>query len=196
MTHELKNVLATINENAGLLGDYSAKAGHGMPLDPEKIKTLAARITRQVKRGDELLKSMNRFSHSVDAPRASVNLNEALELLSSLAARFAAMRGITLEVSASELPVQIMTSPFLLLNALFFCLELAMEAIGSGRTIRMKPEKTESGIQIQFSPLADLCRISIEERLQERVAQLRTFLEADFVADSENEIVNLRFSNR
>ena len=35
VSHELKNVLAVMNEQAGLLGDLACMAARGMPLDPE-----------------------------------------------------------------------------------------------------------------------------------------------------------------
>jgi len=38
ISHELKNVLAIINENAGLLEDLCAMAEKGRPVDPVRIK--------------------------------------------------------------------------------------------------------------------------------------------------------------
>ena len=34
VTHEIKNALATINENAGLMTDYIEMAARGRPLEP------------------------------------------------------------------------------------------------------------------------------------------------------------------
>ena len=76
VTHDVKNSLATINENAGLLTDYAAMAARGKPLDPERVNALAVRIMDQVKRADALLKNMNRFAHSVDDSLKKVDLNE------------------------------------------------------------------------------------------------------------------------
>jgi hypothetical protein len=38
ISHEIKNVMAIINESAGLLEDYSLMAEKGMPIDPERLK--------------------------------------------------------------------------------------------------------------------------------------------------------------
>ncbi len=54
VTHDIKNSLATINENAGLLTDHATMAARGRPLDPEKVNVLAMRIMDQVKRADGL----------------------------------------------------------------------------------------------------------------------------------------------
>jgi hypothetical protein len=154
VTHDVKNSLATINENAGLLTDYAAMAARGKPLDPERINALAVRIMGQVKRADGLLKNMNRFAHSVDDSLKKVDLNEILQLLAALSVRFAAMCGTTLAVRPSSDPVEIETSPFGLLNALFLCLEFAMAA-GRGHSIDLRPEKTATGACVHFGPLPD-----------------------------------------
>ena len=38
--HEIKNALAVINENAGLLEDLVAMVPKGIPLDPERLAAL------------------------------------------------------------------------------------------------------------------------------------------------------------
>ena len=50
-THEINNVLAIINEYAGLLGDLAAGAEAGRPLDPARLTKTAGSILRQIKRG-------------------------------------------------------------------------------------------------------------------------------------------------
>ena len=47
VTHEMRNVLSIVGENAGLLDDQLALAESGKALDYEKLKKLSARITRQ-----------------------------------------------------------------------------------------------------------------------------------------------------
>jgi len=37
LSHEIKNALAIINEDAGLLNDFAALADQGRPLDPERV---------------------------------------------------------------------------------------------------------------------------------------------------------------
>ncbi|MFZ0610878.1 MAG: hypothetical protein WAM73_01425 [Desulfobacterales bacterium] len=153
VTHDIKNSLATINENAGLMTDLAAMAARGKPLDPERVNALALRIMDQVKRADGMLKSMNRFAHSVDDDVRKVDLNETLRLLADLSVRQAAMCGTILDVRPSAKPVEVETSPFGLLNALFACLEVAMTAAGRGSSIDLRPEKTDVGACVHFGPL-------------------------------------------
>ena len=64
VSHELKNALAIINENAGLLEDLSFMAEKGLPLEPAKLKSLAASIGKQIQRADGIIRNMNHFAHS------------------------------------------------------------------------------------------------------------------------------------
>ena len=44
VAHEIKNVLAIVNENAGLLEDFTVMADRGKPIDPARLKTMAATV--------------------------------------------------------------------------------------------------------------------------------------------------------
>ncbi len=66
ISHEIKNVLAIINENAGLLEDFSLMADRGVPIDPGRLKTMAEKVKRQISRADGIIKNMNRLAHSID----------------------------------------------------------------------------------------------------------------------------------
>ena len=62
ISHEIKNVLAIINENAGLLEDFTLMAEKGRPIDMERFKTVAGKIRGQVGRADGIVKNFNRFN--------------------------------------------------------------------------------------------------------------------------------------
>ncbi|MDD2464362.1 MAG: hypothetical protein PHI97_10225 [Desulfobulbus sp.] len=102
VSHDLKNVLAIVNESAGLLDDLALRAAKGVEIPPDKLNTATARILRQVKRGDAVLKNLNRFAHSADVPLAQVNVGEMLSLMVDLAGRQVAMKELTFAVIPSE----------------------------------------------------------------------------------------------
>ena len=95
ISHELKNVLAIINENAGLLEDFCIMADRGIAFNPERLKRMSTAVKNQISRGDIILKNMNRFAHTIDKTFAPVALNEVVELLLAVTGRLAAMRGVT-----------------------------------------------------------------------------------------------------
>jgi signal transduction histidine kinase len=156
ISHELKNVLAIINENAGLLEDLTVMAEKGMPIDPERLKTQASRIMKQIRRGDEIIKGMNRFAHSVDEPLRQVDLHDTSALVCALSGRFASMRGVTLDLEPPSIQISIVTNLFFLQNLLWLCLDFAMASTGAGKKATLKAEKMGTGAKIRFSRLQEM----------------------------------------
>lgn len=155
LSHDIKNVLAVINENAGLLEDLCLMAAKGRPIDPSRLKRLAGDIQEQVRRGDRIVTGMNRLAHSPDEASAEVDLAEVLELLTALAVRLTAARGVQVQVNRPA-AVRITTSPFRLLNLLWLCLDGAMAAAGPGRRIELAAEASADGARIRFCGLEGL----------------------------------------
>jgi light-regulated signal transduction histidine kinase (bacteriophytochrome) len=92
VSHDLKNVLAIINESAGLLDDLALRASKGVEIPADRLGVTTARILKQVKRGDTILKNLNRFAHTTDAPILQSNASETVTLMVDLAGRQAAMK--------------------------------------------------------------------------------------------------------
>ena len=153
ISHEIKNVLAIINENAGLLEDFALMAEKGMPLDPARLEKVAGGLMKQVQRADGIVRNMNKFAHSVDEMLKSVDLQELLCVVVRLALRFADMRRVGLDLRPAASPVALATSPFLLENLVWCCLDFAMDQAGSGGTVVLRPEKTDDGALVVFSGL-------------------------------------------
>ncbi len=85
ISHDIKNVVATISETAGLLDDLLAMQAAGKEVDPERFSKLGARILQQVERGNALLANMNVLAHSTDEPTATTDLNRTLAVMAGLA---------------------------------------------------------------------------------------------------------------
>lgn len=97
VTHDLKNTLAIINENAGLLDDLALMAEDaGVPT--ERVQKAAAKVTQQVTRSNTIIKNLNRFAHSGDTPVARAEIGDILQLMADLTTRKAAMRNLTVTV--------------------------------------------------------------------------------------------------
>jgi signal transduction histidine kinase len=156
ISHELKNVLAIINENAGLLEDLCVMAERGKPVDPGRIKTVAGKVIKQVHRGDEIIRRLNKYAHSVDELDCDVDANDILALVSGLSERIALMRGISLEPDQMPNPVIINTNPFLLETLVWLFLDFAMDAAGEGKTVSITAEKQHANVIVRFSRLQGL----------------------------------------
>jgi C4-dicarboxylate-specific signal transduction histidine kinase len=153
ISHELKNALAIIKENSGLLTDYIHMAGKGTAVEPERFEKIARRIDAQTQRADAIIKNLNQFAHSVDAPSKSLDLNEIIGLLVALHNRPAAMRQVALESRPAESAVMVTTNPFLLLNILGLVLSHALHAVPAGGTMPLAVGLAQSKAEIRFEDL-------------------------------------------
>lgn len=189
ISHEIKNVLTIINENAGLLEDFTILLEKGTPIDRERLKTLAKKIMKQIRRADGVVINMNRFAHSVDESKKSVDLVKILEFVVALSGRFASMRGVTLELLFLENPVMITTTPFFLENLIWLCLDFAMDATGEGKTVGLMAEKTENGARIRLTKLKGLIEATTDTFPGDREKALLEVLKAELTADIETEEV-------
>ncbi|MBW1670351.1 MAG: HAMP domain-containing histidine kinase [Deltaproteobacteria bacterium] len=185
ISHEMKNVLAVVNENAGLLQDFIYMNERGTPIDPEQLKGVSQMIKKQVQRADGIMKNMNKFAHSTDQLIKTESVNNILDIVTSLAIRFASMREITLEKIPSDEQIEIETNPFLLENLIWLCIDLAMDAVGPERTVRLLAKKIDNGVQIIFSQLGSMPVMSPETFPGKRMEALLSALQGDITVDSQ-----------
>jgi hypothetical protein len=154
--HEIKNALAIINENAGLLSDLVAMAKQGSPLSLERLQRLAETVTQQVARADEIAKSTNRFAHSIYKAHGPADLGRSLVLVKTMAMRFATKRHIDIEVMPIAATITLRVEPFRLMHLLWLCLQCAMEATNAEKTIQISTEKARNETIVRYGPLSHL----------------------------------------
>lgn len=152
VSHEIKNVFAVINENAGLLEDLMLLAAKGRPLDGGRLRDIVGTVIAQIRRGDGIVKSLNTFSHTVDDVSKTVDLGETLRLVATLFSRHASMKGVTVEV-AIDGAVSVTTSPFALQNLIWLCLEFCLKAVSSRKRVDLRAKSTEEGALIRITGL-------------------------------------------
>jgi C4-dicarboxylate-specific signal transduction histidine kinase len=160
ISHEIKNVLAIINENAGLLEDLALMAEKGRQIDMDRVKTVAGKIRNQVVRADNIVKNLNRFAHGADDFKGEVELDDALRFVVMLSSRLFDMHGVSLEQTPVDNSVLITTTPFLLQNLLWLCMNFAMEVTGEEKKVQLFVEKVAGGARIRFSNLRNIEKIS------------------------------------
>jgi C4-dicarboxylate-specific signal transduction histidine kinase len=196
ISHEIKNVLAIVNENAGLLEDLTLMADRGKPIDPARLKLMAATVKKQIGRADGIIQNMNRFAHSIDQPIKTVELNPTLELTIALTARFAAMRGVRVDLQLPANQPVIPTAPFFLINLLCLCLDFAMSASGDEKRIELVAQETADSVQIRFRRLAGLTESLRAAFPSAREKSLLTVLGAALTTDAQREEVVLQLPKR
>ncbi len=145
ISHEMKNVLAIINENIGLLEDLAEFAENGRPIDPERMKRACRNMTKQIQRGDRIMKNLNTFAHSTDHDHAPVDIYQVAALMVQLAERPAALRSVSLSVMEPAEQIVLHTDRFLLEQCIWLCLRSAVERTETGTELQLLLEKNETG---------------------------------------------------
>jgi C4-dicarboxylate-specific signal transduction histidine kinase len=151
ISHEIKNRMAVVNEQAGLLKDLVHLAGKGREIHLDRLLRLAESLKTQVDLTDGIIKNMNRFAHSVESFHNESNLVEVLSLTAGLARRTADNKGVRIDVKPSESPPNIVTAPFILMNLIWICLEAMMPLADMECPVTMGCEKTDSGAAVWLS---------------------------------------------
>ncbi len=150
ISHEIRNTLAVINENAGLIKDLIMMSEKGHPLDLGRIAGRVEKVLEQVKRSDNIVNNMNRFAHSVDNTFMKINACEYIEFMVRLSERFAAMKGVIIKPELPAEPLEITTFPFLFENIIYLCLDQAMQYPGEEKTILMSAHREEERLRVEF----------------------------------------------
>lgn len=190
VSHEIKNGLAVINENAGLLKDLILMAEKGRPLAPERIKSIADKVLERVAKADHVVRNLNLFAHKVDDPVAAVDLSENLALIVELTGRLASNRGKTVRIIPPESPVRITTNPFMLLNLCWCCMETAMDAAPGKPELTIDIKKLPDAVQIRLGDIDDF--ESVSKKLASEVETMLTeYLNAEVIPDPAGKAIVL-----
>ncbi len=151
ISHEIKNRMAVINEQAGLLKDLVLLAEQGREIDLDRLMRLAESLKNQVALTDGIIKNMNSFSHTVDSFQRSTDLGEVISLAVALSKRTADNKGVGIECRLPESSISIVTAPFLLMNLVWLCFETMMPFADMEHPVIVGGEKSETGVTIMLS---------------------------------------------
>jgi signal transduction histidine kinase len=137
VSHDIRNVLSVIGEYAGLLDDLLSQAKRRKGPDPEKLKNLAAKTTRQVRKGTEIMQRFSSFSHAADHETASFDLTALTGNIAALARRRVTLAGCTLEIDLPDEPLSLSGHPFTTQYAIFSGIQIILEALEAGGVIKL-----------------------------------------------------------
>lgn len=152
VTHELKNILAIINESNGLMSDLLTMLKETPVPHWEKFQRSVQKIEAQVRRGVEITSRFNRFAHSMDYPCADVDLNSIVTQTVSLTQRFAALQNVELKGTLCDRPIMLLTNAFRVQMALTKAIESFIRCMsGSGSILMLVREGLDCpGVDFYF----------------------------------------------
>ena len=144
ISHELKNILATISEAAGLLNDLTELATKGHNFELEMMKTCSQDIVEEIQRGFAAIKRMNTFSHSMDDPLKRVNLIEVLDLVINLAGFLSFASKVHFDPPQKAAPI-VITIPWRIQNMIYQALVFAFESVGPDGEVQVSLHPQNDG---------------------------------------------------
>ncbi len=189
LSHEMKNYLAIINENAGLMEDLTMMASMGKELDPERIMGLSKNITAQVKRADETIKAMNAFGHSTDRSRSRIGLFDTMNLTMNLAMRLLRSRSVQVQCQVPE-ELQMTTHPFFFMNLLWLIVDYMADNIPENEMIVLSANRQNEFVNIVVSCSGQDADSTVRSLLsRDCVVLLLGSLQGSLTADDKNTLV-------
>jgi C4-dicarboxylate-specific signal transduction histidine kinase len=196
ISHEINNRIAVIYEKAGLLEDLAARLAHGKEVDPERFGVQSRKIVEQVALAKQIVRNLNRFAHSVDVDRTTIDMTELLEFVAELYARKAVMADAKLSVASPGQSVSIAANPFMVEILVGRALDIALPKVGESGEVTIAVEDTGKGVRLRFSGLADVTEpIDFTEPEQGAPALLEWF-GACFRSDSDGTALLLEIPQR
>jgi len=195
-SHEAKNVLAVINENAGLMDDYILMAQKGKSLNLDRLSSLSATIRKQVIRLNGLITDVRQAAEGIENNTQEICLVNHARQVSELLSKKAATRSIRFEVCAREEPILIHARSVLLLHMLWICLDYAMGVSKQGSQIGLTLEKRTKEALVLISGIDGLESATITTIMpdEQRNAVLSA-LNADLKVDENEKTVMLTIRN-
>lgn len=149
VTHEIKNTISIINENAGLLKDLCdfAEEESGVPV--KHVDGAADKMMKQVERSNTILTNLNRFAHSGDNIPGEADLSDILSLMVALTSRFAAMQKISLKLECPS-GIKVRTNLLIFESLLCTTLRRIYSACPEDSTLKILGEADGEQLLIRF----------------------------------------------
>jgi len=148
-THEIKNTLAIINENIGLMNDMAMISQDGM-MPIEQINIISKNIKKQVRRSNSIIQRLNQFSHKVDLSKQQADLEHTVKFTLEVASRLIDMHEVVIEIIPATAPLRINANQFFLENLVWRAVESACHGVQKTKKISISFIKDMEISSIRF----------------------------------------------
>jgi signal transduction histidine kinase len=149
MSHEINNVLAIVNELAGLQDDLLYAIEDSSDIDPQRFGKAAQDIQKQVQRGKSIVNRLNRLAHSIDEPISAFDLIAVIRDTVEIAQRLAVIHSVKLNYNPENTPININSNRFIVQQGLFACLEMAYSSLDAGSEVEIECGINDKIIEIR-----------------------------------------------
>jgi len=150
VSHEFKNHLAIINESSGLIDDLLQIENINLQ-NQERFLKITRAIEDRVAQASLMSRHVNGFSHRMDDPCSSFDVNDVLQEEISLLQRFARQQNTHLEMQPGQDLPAIYNNPSLLQFVVFCLLEPTIDQAGPDSHILISTEKQLTAVKITLT---------------------------------------------
>lgn len=176
VSHELRNILAVIKENSGLLqdlimlGKYDDSSG--------KLKKITDTILKQVSIGEETTTHLNKFAHLNDKDIEFFSCKNELNELLGLIKRPLKQKGLNIVLNIDE-DIKIEASRFFFQMTLYFIINeiIKLSEYGSKLEINFLKDKIKNQIELKTDCVLQIDIKILENSLKENLAFMKTGLD-------------------
>ncbi len=154
-SHEIKNHLAIIKEYSGLIYDL-IELGKTPEKDSDQYLSTVKSINSQIDRSLSLIYYLNRFSHRMDHPFSTFNINDTLEELFILLHRLTNQRKVIIQNDFQTDLSPVYSDPFRLQLIVFGIMERFLDRTGKEGSISAKTSSRDNFVNILFQHTGDI----------------------------------------
>ncbi len=149
-SHEIKNHLAIINEQNGLLGDMLTMDADDGPAYRKRLNEVVRDVADQVIKADTVVRRFNTFAHTADKPSGDVDIADFLKLFGEISSRLARRKGAKVRVESDSECLTIRTRPFELLHLLFYAMNVLLDSAPFKGVLRLGLASDARGVSIRM----------------------------------------------
>ena len=194
--HEVKNKLAIINENSGLIQDLSWMAQKkDQPLDIGRMESISGKIQDQVRFADDIIKKVNQFSGGLDTSETEVNLADALTFTLALADQLIEKMECRIHLVSPASPVTVRIRLFYLENLFWRILESVCTAADPGSRISVTIDPAGSSPVVTISSEDEIIRLDSAILDSDEVKALSRFLSVHPEMNNDSKSIRLVWGN-
>ena len=165
ISHELNNVFAIVNEQAGLQDDLLDGVKKDGRLDPNRILAVCHNVQKQIRRGEEIVRRLNRFAHTVDDAFSEFDLRDVVKAISAIAQRFASLKNVRLQIQNPDRAVPATGNRFLVQFVFFTAIDWALNRSSedSSLSISLRDETDEALVSVRGCGV--VCNDDVNDRM-------------------------------
>lgn len=166
-SHEIKNVLAIINETTGLMHDLLTLKKEDLAEQSERFTKSLKDIGDHVQRGQQLSTFLNTLAHAPDKEVTGIELTNSMQTVFALCNRLVRNKSLHLTFHPGQTPLPITTKPVECMHCIFCALEWAMAHSQPGTVIVFHPQAEKEGVRIEVTGWTEQPETDEDEAFQQ-----------------------------